>query len=213
MLLHTYFRSSAAYRVRIALNLKGLQPEHVAVHLGRGGGEQFEEPFKSLNPQALVPVLTDGDLTLGQSLAIMEYLEERFPEPPLLPSDIGERARARQIALSIACDIHPLNNLRVLKYLKHEVGLSEDDRNDWVHHWIGLGFGALEAQLSGHRGGPFCVGAYPTIADCCLVPQIFNAERFGMDMSPYPTLRAVDAACQALPAFQAAHPARQSDAE
>lgn len=213
MLLHTYFRSSAAYRVRIALNLKELQPEHVAVHLNRDGGEQFKEPFRRLNPQALVPVLTDGDLTLGQSLAIMEYLEERFPEPPLLPRDLGERARARQIALSIACDVHPLNNLRVLKYLKHEIGLSEEDRNSWVHHWIGLGFDALEAQLSGQREGPFCVGTRPTIADCCLVPQIFNARRFGMDMAPYPTLGAIDAACQALPAFRAAHPARQPDAE
>lgn len=213
MLLHTYFRSSAAYRVRIALNLKELRPEHVAVHLGRNGGEQFKEPFTNLNPQALVPVLTDGDLTLGQSIAIMEYLEERFPEPPLLPQDIGERARARQIALAIACDVHPLNNLRVLKYLKHEIGLSEEDRNRWVHHWIGLGFDALETQLSGQRDGPFCVGTHPTIADCCLVPQVFNAKRFGMDMSLYPTLGAIDAACQALPAFRNAHPARQPDAE
>jgi maleylpyruvate isomerase len=209
--LHTYFRSSASYRVRIALHLKGLDARHVFVHLNRGGGEQFSEHFRALNPQALVPVYSEGDVTLTQSLAIMEYLEEKHPSPPLLPATLEARARARQIAMAIACDIHPINNLRILKYLTGTLGASEDAKNAWVKHWVGLGLAALEEELA-TTAGTFCVGEQATIADCCLVPQLFNAQRFGVDLSAYPTLQRIDAACQALPAFRDAHPAAQPDA-
>lgn len=212
--LYTYFRSSASYRVRIALNLKGLEVRHLPVHLSRGGGEQFGAEFRALNPQSLVPVFVDDGVALSQSLAIIEYLDERYPTPPLLPESIEDRARARQIALAIACDIHPLNNLRVLKRLTQDMGISDAAKNDWVRHWVDLGFRALEDVLAAQpRKGSFCIGERPTIADCCLVPQVFNAERFGVDLSPYPTLRAIHAACQALPAFAAAHPLKQPDAE
>lgn len=212
--LYTYFRSSASYRVRIALNLKGLEVRHLPVHLSRGGGEQFGAEFRALNPQSLVPVFVDDGVALSQSLAIIEYLDERYPTPPLLPESIEDRARARQIALAIACDIHPLNNLRVLKRLTQDMGISDAAKNDWVRHWVDLGFRALEDDLAAQpRKGSFCIGERPTIADCCLVPQVFNAERFGVDLSPYPTLRAIHAACQALPAFAAAHPLKQPDAE
>jgi maleylacetoacetate isomerase len=213
MQLHTYFRSSASYRVRIALNLKGLPARQVGVHLNRGGGEQFNPSFKALNPQALVPVLMEGAFTLSQSLAIMEYLEERYPTPALLPTSVEDRARVRQYALAIACDIHPLNNLRVLKYLTGTMGLSEEAKNTWVKNWVGLGLQALETELAVQRNGDFCVGNQPTMADCCLVPQLFNAKRFGVDLAAYPTLQAIDTACQELPAFQAAQPAAQPDAE
>lgn len=212
--LHTYFRSSASYRVRIALNLKGLSARHLPVHLSQGGGQQFSENFRALNPQALVPVFVDDAVVLSQSLAIMEYLDERHPTPPLMPSTIEARAKVRQIALAMACDIHPLNNLRVLKYLTGSLGASEDARNEWVKHWSILGLQALEAELARDRmGQQFCVGAQPTLADCCLVPQLYHAHRFGVDLVPYPTLRAIDAACQALPAFSDAHPSVQPDAD
>ena len=212
--LYTYFRSSASYRVRIALNLKGLAPRHVPIHLNRGGGEQFGAEFRALNPQSLVPVFADGAVTLSQSLAIMEYLDERHPEPPLLPASIEDRAHARQIALAVSCDIHPLNNLRVLKYLTDQLGLSEQAKNEWIHHWIKLGLQAIESDLArAPVSGAFCVGDRPTTADCCLVPQVFGAQRFGVDLTPFPRVRAINDACNALPAFADAHPSVQADAQ
>ncbi|WP_156885593.1 maleylacetoacetate isomerase [Massilia niastensis] len=214
MVLHNYFRSSSAYRVRIALGLKGLPYTYVPVHLGRDGGEQFRPAFSARNPHHLVPVLSDGDLDVSQSLAIIEYLDDAYPEQPLLPGTPRERARVRQLALSMACDIHPLNNLRVLKYLTGPLGASEEAKAAWIAHWHGLGLAALEADLARDATrGRFCVGDSPTMADCCLVPQLFAARRFGMDVSAFPALLAIEAACQELPAFQQAHPARQPDSE
>ncbi|SEP73553.1 maleylpyruvate isomerase [Solimonas aquatica] len=214
MKLHTYYRSSASYRVRIALNLKGLEAEHLPVHLTRDGGEQFLAKFRATNPAALVPVLEDGSERIAQSLAIIEYLDERYPESPLLPASAADRAWVRQIALDVACDIHPLNNLRVLKYLTGPIGLSEEQKQTWIRHWIDLGLQALESRLAtSPRRGAFCFGDRPTLADCCLVPQLFNAERFGMSLDAYPTLRRIEQACNILKAFQNAHPANQPDAE
>jgi maleylpyruvate isomerase len=214
MKLYSYFRSSAAYRVRIALNLKGLAYETVPVHLLKDGGQQLSEGYRSLNPTALVPTLVDGDLVVGQSMAILEYLEETHPSPALLPADARGRARVRAIAHTIACDIHPLNNLRVLKYLKHEMGVSEEAKNDWYRHWIAQGLAAVEAMLAASPDtGRYCHGDQPSIADLCLVPQLFNARRFGCDESAYPTIVRVDAACAELPAFQQAAPANQPDSE
>jgi maleylacetoacetate isomerase/maleylpyruvate isomerase len=212
--LFTFFRSSAAYRVRIALNLKGLAFDSVPVHLTRGGGEQFKPDYRELNPQALVPVLQDGARHLTQSLAIIEYLDETRPHPPLLPATPAERARVRALALAIACEIHPLNNTRVLTYLTGPLGLSSETRNTWYHHWIALGLQALEMRLAGEREtGKFCHGDAPGLADCCLVPQMANARRFKCDIAPYPTLLRIEANCQALEAFQRAAPDRQPDAE
>jgi maleylacetoacetate isomerase len=214
MILYSFFRSSAAYRVRIALNLKGLAYEQAPVHLTRGGGEQFAAAFRQLNAQSLVPVLEDGALALTQSLAIIEYLEETHPHPPLLPATPAERARVRSLALAIACEIHPLNNLRVLNYLTGPLGLSNDIRNTWYQYWIAGGLQALEARLSAERQtGDFCHGGAPGLADCCLVPQLANAYRFKCDVSPYPTLLKIEKNCQALGAFQRAAPDRQPDAE
>ncbi|SAI57650.1 glutathione-S-transferase [Bordetella ansorpii] len=214
MQLYSYFRSSAAYRVRIALNLKGLPYETVPVHLVKGGGQQLAPAYRQVNPNALVPTLVDGDLTLGQSLAIIEYLDETHPQPALLPADAAGRARVRAIALTLACDIHPLNNLRVLKYLKHDLKVDEEAKNGWYRHWIDVGLGGLEQMLAGSpQTGRFCHGDTPTLADLCLVPQIFNARRFDCDLSAFPTLVRIDAACQALKAFQDAAPERQPDAE
>ncbi|HWA78640.1 MAG TPA: maleylacetoacetate isomerase [Polyangiaceae bacterium] len=213
MRLHNYFRSSASYRVRIALNLKGLPYEYVAVHLTRDGGEQFASAFRALNPQSLVPVLEDTDGPLTQSLAIIEYLEELHPEPALLPKTAFERARVRALALTVACEIHPLNNLRVLNYLKSELGVSEAAKLAWYRHWLGAGLSALEAELKASaRTGRFCNGDSPSLADCCLVPQLFNARRFDCDLSPYRALLAVEAACNELAAFRNAAPERQPDA-
>lgn len=212
--LHTYFRSSAAYRVRIAMNLKGLEARPHYVHLAKG--EQSQPAYKALNPQGLVPLLEDDGARIGQSLAIIEYLEETHPERPLLPADPVARAHVRELSLAISCDVHPLNNLRVLKYLTGELGLGEEAKLKWIHHWITAGFTALEAQLAANRGagnGPFCVGATPTLADCCLVPQWFSGQRFNVDLAPFPTLAKIVQACDALEAFQAAHPGRQPDAE
>ena len=214
LILHNYFRSSAAYRVRIAMHLKGLPFAYIPVHLTRDGGMQFTAPYAMLNPQKLVPLLDDDGFQLSQSLAIIEYLDEQFPDVRLIPEDIQARARVRQIALAISCDIHPLQNLRVLKYLTNKLGLSEDDKMAWIHHWLTLGLAALEVELArSSLRGKFCVGDMPTMADCALVPQMFSAARFGVDTSPFPTLRSIYDHCEAVPAITAAHPARQPDSE
>ena len=213
MKLYDYFRSSAAYRVRIALNLKGLTPERAFVHLRKGA--QRADDYLALNAQGLVPALALDDGTLlTQSLAIIEYLDETHPAPPLLPGDPPGRARVRAIALGIACEIHPLNNLRVLNYLTATLGAAEAQKNGWYKYWIDVGFEALERQLARDDAtGTFCHGETPTIADICLVPQLANARRFKIDVSPYATLVRIEAACQMLPAFAQAAPAHQPDAE
>ncbi len=213
MRLYTYWRSSSAYRVRIALNLKGLDWTPVPVHLVRGGGEQHAADFRAVNPQGLVPVLEDGGLPITESLAIIEYLEETRPEPALLPADAAGRARVRALALSIACGIQPVNNLRVLQYLDEPLGLDAERRDAWYRHWVEEGFRALETQLASEAGtGRFCHGDTPGLADCCLVPQVYNARRYGCDLEAFPTLLRIDAACAELEAFQAAAPERQPDA-
>ena len=213
MKLFDYFRSSAAYRVRIALNLKGLTPERAFVHLRQRA--QREAGYLALNPQGLVPVLsTDDGQVLTQSLAIIEYLDETHPQPPLFPVGAVARARVRAIALEVACDIHPLNNLRVLTYLKHTLHVSEADKDIWYHHWVREGLAALETQLTRDADtGRFCHGDRPTLADVVLVPQIANARRFNVDLTPFPTLIRIEAACLDLPAFAQAEPSRQPDAE
>ena len=209
--LYTYWRSSAAYRVRIALNLKGLPYESVPVHLAKD--EQHAAGFRDVNPQELIPVLRHGDRVLTQSLAIMEYLDEAFPDHPLLPAMARDRQRARAIAAMVACDIHPLGNLRVQQYLERELGASAEQREAWTRHWIGKGFEAIEAMLDGNPStGEFCEGDRPTVADCCLVPQVYNAERFGVDMAPYHTIRRIVQTCLATEAFDAARPENQPDA-
>ncbi len=214
MKLHTYFRSSAAYRVRIALNLKGLAYDSVPVHLLRAGGEQRQPDYLALNPAGLVPTLEDDGAVLAQSLAIIEYLEETRPAVALLPGPALERARVRAIAQAIACDIHPLNNLRVLKYLKHELGVSVERKNAWYRHWVDVGLAAVEAMLANDpRTGAFCHGDTPTLADCCLVPQVFNARRFDCDLTALPTVLRIVERCEALEAFRLAAPEFQPDAE
>ena len=211
--LYSYWRSSAAYRVRIGLHRKGLAFETVPVHLVRDGGEQHTPAFREANPQELVPVLEHGKRMLRQSLAILEYLDEMWPEPALLPATARERQRVRALAQVVACDIHPLNNLRVLQYLEHEWNVPQPERDDWVRHWMVAGFDAFEAMLVGNPStGPFCEGSQPTIADCCLVPQVYNARRFGVDLAPYPTIVRIEQACLEVRAFQAAHPKAQPDA-
>lgn len=214
MKLHGYFRSSAAYRVRIALNLKGLDYETVSVHLLKDGGQQFSDAYKALNPTSLVPTLVDGELTIGQSMAILEYLEETHPEPALLPQDAAGRARVRAIAQTIACDIHPLNNLRVLKHLKHAMGVDEEAKNAWYRHWIDVGLTSIETMLAGQSAtGRYCHGDHITLADVLLVPQVFNARRFDCDLSAMPTVTRIVEACSELDAFARAEPARQPDAD
>jgi maleylacetoacetate isomerase len=211
MILYDYWRSSAAYRVRIALHLKGLQAEHRFVHLRRG--EQRAPAYRELNPQALVPTLVVGERRIAQSLAIIEYLEERHPLPPLLPAAAEDRAWVRSIGLIIACDIHPLDNLRVLQYLEGTLKLDSATRDAWYAHWIREGFDAIEAQLAARGASRYCFGDAPTLADVCLVPQVANARRVKLDMAPYPRIAAVNEACLAHPAFDAARPEKQPDAE
>jgi len=213
MKLYDYFRSSAAYRVRIALNLKGVAPERASVHLRRGA--QRAEDYLTMNPQGLVPALvTDSGDVLTQSLAIIEWLEESYPQPPLLPRDAPGRARVRALSLAIACDIHPLNNLRVLNYLTGTLGATDAQKDGCYRYWCDVGLEALETQLAREAStGPFCHGDTPTMADICLVPQLANARRVDLDLSPYPTLLSIETACTALPAFAAAAPHRQPDAE
>ena len=213
MKLYDYFRSSAAYRVRIALNLKGVAPERAFVHLRRGA--QRDADYLDLNPEGLVPlIMTDDGAVLTQSLAIVEWLDETHPAPPLLPGTPVERARVRSLALAIACDIHPLNNLRVLKYLTGTLGATDAARDAWYAHWCEVGLRALETRLAREPAtGRFCHGGAPTLADVCLVPQLANARRVDLDLAQFPTLLRIEAACVALAAFAAAAPARQPDAE
>jgi len=212
--LYSYFRSSASYRVRIALNYKGVPYEYAAIHLLKDGGQQFSEAFRALNADALVPVLEDEAHLLTQSLAIVEYLEETAPDPPLMPRDVIERAYVRSIASAIACDIHPLNNLRVLRYLVRTLGVSEEQKNAWYRHWVEQGLAALEARLVAEdRSGRFALGNAVTMADVFIVPQIFNAQRMDCTLSNVPTLMRIFAHCMELPAFIAAQPSSQPDAE
>lgn len=214
MRLYAYWRSSAAYRVRIGLNLKGIAYEVASVHLLRDGGQQHAADYTDrVNPQALIPVLEHDGRMLRQSLAILEYLEQLRPEPALLPADAFGRQRARAQAQLIACDIHPLNNLRVIRYLGDEFGAEPAAKEAWSRHWMRQGFSALEQWLAEPpHAGTFCGGDAPGLADCCLVPQLYNARRLALDLTPYPTLLRIEAACLALPAFQQASPERQPDA-
>jgi len=211
MKLHNYFRSSASFRVRIALNLKGLDYEYIPVHIARG--EHKTGPFAAISPDMLVPLLEDDGERFTQSMAIIEYLDEIQPEPPLLPHDPVGRARVRALSESIACEIHPLNNLRVLKYLVRELKLDDDAKNAWYRHWVREGMLAFERQLAQRPASLYCWGDTPTLADCCLVPQVFNGQRFDCDFSGLPRTMAAFEACMELDAFQRAQPSQAPDAE
>lgn len=211
MQLYNYFRSSASYRVRIALALKGLEAEYKPVQLVQN--EQFTESYAAVSASRLVPTLVDGDQVITQSLAIVEYLDETHPEPPLLPKDPAGRARVRALAYDIACEIHPLNNLRVLRYLVRDMKLGEDDKNRWYRHWVETGLETVERQLADPQTGRFCHGDTPTLADIALVPQIFNAQRFDCRLDHAPTAMRVFEACMALPAFDGTQPSKCPDAQ
>lgn len=212
--LYTYFRSSAAYRVRIALNLKGLPYQAVPVHLLKDGGQQHQPAYRAKNPLGTVPTLEADGAVLTQSLAIIEYLEETHPAPPLLPAAPLDRARVRAVAQTIACDIHPVNNLRILQYLGKHFGIGQEEKDAWYRHWVNEGLAAVEKLLADDpRTGTFCQGETPSLADCCLVPQFFNARRFNCPVDGLPTIRRIVAACEALDAFATAAPGRQPDAE
>lgn len=214
MKLYSYFRSSASYRVRIAMNLKNLPYDYAPIHMLREGGEQLKPEYRKLNPDALVPTFVDGDNVLHQSLAIIEYLEETHPKPPLLPAAPADRAYVRSIGLQVACEIHPLDNLRVLKYLKHTVGAADAVKDAWYLHWIELGFTSLEATLAGDsRTGKLCFGDTPTLADACLIPRVFNAQRFKVDTSRFPTIQRIYDHAMQIDAFARAAPGVQPDAE
>jgi maleylacetoacetate isomerase/maleylpyruvate isomerase len=212
--LFSYFRSSASFRVRIALKLKGLDYDYLPVHLVQGGGEQFAAEFRAMNPAALVPVLDNAGTLLTQSLAIVEYLEETYPQPPLLPPDPVGRARVRALALSIACEIHPLNNLRVLNYLTQTLGISAEQKIAWYRHWVETGLETVEKLLADdQRTGDYCHGDSPGLADLVLVPQVFNAQRFNCRLDHLPVVMRIHEACLKLPAFAESMPSRQPDAE
>jgi maleylacetoacetate isomerase len=212
--LYSYFRSSAAFRVRIALALKDLPYETVPIHLLRGGGEHLTPSYRALNPSALVPMLEEDGRRIMQSMAIVEYLDERYPTPALLPPDPADRALVRSIALAVACDIHPLNNLRVLRYLVRELGVAEEGKDRWYRHWVEVGLEQIEAQLAAQgRSGRFAFGDRPTLADIFIVPQMFNARRFGCRVDHVPALQRIVDAAMELPAFVAAQPDQQPDAE
>jgi len=216
MKLYSYFRSSASYRVRIALNLKGLPFDIIPIHLLKHGGEQLSPEYRKLNPDGLVPTLIDdtGAHVLTQSISIIEYLEETHPKPPLLPADAFDRAYVRSLALSLACEIHPLNNLRVLRYLVRQLKIGEDDKNAWYRHWCEQGLSAFETMLvQSGKVGTFCFGGTPTLADCVLIPQVANAQRMNCDLSGMPTVLQINEACLALDAFAKAAPDNQPDAE
>jgi maleylacetoacetate isomerase len=213
LVLYDYWRSGAAYRVRIALNLKGLAYEARPVHLLRDGGEQHAASYRAMNPQQLVPCLLDGDRVMNQSLAAMEYLDEVHPEPPLLPADARGRARVRALAMVVACDAHPLGNLRVLDRLQSQLGADEGQRLAWLQHWIDVGFQALEAMLADNAAtGRYCHGDIPGMADACLVPQVYSALRREVSLAPYPTVERIYRECNELDAFQRAAPELQPDA-
>lgn len=211
MKLYGYFRSSASYRIRIILNYKKLDYDSIAVMLNRS--EHKGEEFRKVNPQGFVPALDIGTTILAQSAAIAEYLEETYPDPPLLPLDAIERARVREIVGIVGCDIHPIQNLRILRYLRTEFGSDDESVEAWCRRWIGDGFGVIE-RLAAERssGGRHLVGDAPSLADVWLIPQVFNARRFGLDLTPYPAIVSIDTHCQAIDAFAKAHPARQADA-
>lgn len=211
MRLYSYFNSSTSFRVRIALALKRVSYESVPVNL-RSNSQQDPE-YVQLNPSAGVPVLIDGEFVLTQSLAIAEYLDTRFPDPPLLPEGARARARVLELSYAIGCDIHPVNNMRVLKYLKQVFNAADEQTQAWYRHWVSEGIGAVEQLLARQGSEGFCYGESPTLADCCLVPHLFSARRFEVDLAPFPALVRIDAACAQLPAFQLAHPSRQPDAE
>ncbi|WP_027795938.1 maleylacetoacetate isomerase [Paraburkholderia acidipaludis] len=215
MKLYSYFRSSASYRVRIALNLKKLSYEYVPVHLVREGGEQLKPAYRQINQDGIVPTLVDDEQNLiQQSLAIIEYLEETHPEPPLLPTMPADRAHVRSLALQVACEIHPVDNLRVLRYLKHTLGVDDAAKDGWYRHWIELGFGTLEQRLaSDARTGKLCYGDTPTMADACLIPQVFNANRFNIDTTRYPTIQRIYDHAMQIDAFAKAAPGEQPDSE
>ncbi|HVI53941.1 MAG TPA: maleylacetoacetate isomerase [Luteibacter sp.] len=213
LVLYTYWRSSAAYRVRIALNLKGLPYEARPVHLVNEGGEHLKPAYREISPQAQLPTLLDGDRTIRQSMAILEYLDETRPEVPLMPADALGRARVRELMQAVGTDIHPLGNLRVLRAIEAEFGADQAVKERWSRRWIKQGFDGIEALLARGSSGRFSYGETPTLADCCLVPQFYNAVRWGVDLAPYPIIRRVVEACQALEAFQKAAPEAQPDAQ
>jgi maleylacetoacetate isomerase len=210
MKLYDYYRSSAAYRLRIALNIKGLKPERHPVNLLKG--EQQSDSYKAVNPQGLVPTLVDGATTLTQSIAVIEYLNDVYPNPPLLPADPVGRARVRAIALTIACDIHPINNLRVLNYLTDTIGVSKEVKQQWYEHWIQQGFTTVETMLQNSATGTYCHGNQLSLADICLVPQVVNAKRFACNLDPYPAIRRIFQECEDLVPFADAHPENQPEA-
>ncbi len=211
--LYGYWRSTAAYRVRLALNIKQVSYSQQSVHLVKDGGEQYQPEYQSLNPQGLVPTLVDDGIVIGQSLAILEYIEEKYSQYPLLPSNVAERAMARQLSQIIACDLHPLNNLRVLQYLSNQLKVNDAEKSQWYHHWLAQGFSAFERLVAKwDSNGPYCLGGELSMADVCLIPQIYNADRFDFSMDAYPRLQEINQNCLKLARFQDAIPENQPDA-